>query len=72
MIRKRITDSTLTQDEKNAALKNYPSSLPEQFRLFMTVGQKFTEQGPPRLKFYDDVLERADEASSLLYSVLFD
>jgi hypothetical protein len=67
-IRKRIIDSALTQDEKKAALENYPLSLPEQFRLFMTVGQKFTQQGSPRVKFYDDVLERADEASSLLYS----
>ena len=33
----------------------------------MTVGQRFTEQGSPRVKFYDDVIERADEASFLLY-----
>jgi len=66
-IQKRITDSTLTQGEKKAALTNFPLSFPEKFRLLMTVGQQFTEQGSPHVKFYDEVIERADEASFLLY-----
>jgi hypothetical protein len=33
--------------------KDYPSTLQEQFRLFMTVGQTFSKQGDLRIEFYD-------------------
>ena len=67
-IRWRIAESPdLTDEEKKAALENYPESLAGQFRLLMTVGQKFSTQGPLRAKFYADVMERAEEASALLY-----
>jgi len=67
-IRQRIAESLdLTEEEKSAALQNYPKSLAGQFRLLMTVGQKFSAQGSLRTKFYADVMERADEASSRLY-----
>jgi hypothetical protein len=67
-IRRRIAESpVLTDQEKTAALKDYPESFAGQFRLLMTVGQKFLAQGPLRTKFYADVMERAEEASSLLY-----
>ena len=66
-IRRRIAESPdLTDEERNAALEDCPESLAGQFRLLMTVGQKFSAQGPLRTKFYADVMERAEEASSLL------
>lgn len=57
----------LSDADKAAALRDYPDSLSGQFRLFMTVGQKFERQGPLRIKFYDSVLREANEAS-LLYN----
>ena len=68
-IRNRISECTeLDEDEKMAALQNYPGSLPAQFRLFMTVGQRFEKQGPLRIDFFKRVLKGADEASLLLYA----
>ncbi len=53
ILKQIIGSPGLTPDEKNTALENYPTSLPERFWLLMTVGQSFTEQGPPRVKFYE-------------------
>ncbi|KAF8325609.1 uncharacterized protein EI90DRAFT_3072219 [Cantharellus anzutake] len=66
-LKSRIKSSKLSDAEKTATLKNYPESLAEQFRLFMTVGQQFDEQGPLRVQFYKDVLNRANKASRLFY-----
>ncbi|KAF8326793.1 uncharacterized protein EI90DRAFT_3069045 [Cantharellus anzutake] len=60
---KSIIDSSseLSKAQKSAALSDYPKSLAGQFRLFMTVGQRFGQQAPLRVQFYNDVLVRADE-----------
>jgi hypothetical protein len=55
------TSPSLTKAEKLSALGMFPSTLPEQFRQFMMVGQTFSTQGSLRIQFYDRVLERADE-----------
>jgi hypothetical protein len=57
-----ITESpNLGDQEKAAAQQNYPSTIQEQFRLFMTVGQTFSKQSDLRIEFYDRVVERANE-----------
>ncbi|KAF8328923.1 uncharacterized protein EI90DRAFT_3155623 [Cantharellus anzutake] len=56
--------------EKSAALMRYPKSLAGQFRLFMTVGQRFGQQAPLRVQFYEEVLVRAEEASICFVSPL--
>jgi hypothetical protein len=61
----------LSNADKAAALRDYPDSLPGQFRLFMTVGQNFELQGPLRIQFYDSVLREANEASFLCMPLLF-
>ncbi|KAF8328569.1 uncharacterized protein EI90DRAFT_3064614 [Cantharellus anzutake] len=43
---------------------HYPKSLARQFRLFMTVGQRFGQQAPLRVQFYKGVLVRAEELYS--------
>ncbi|KAF8523256.1 hypothetical protein BU17DRAFT_85925 [Hysterangium stoloniferum] len=54
-IQQQISDSPdIERTEKEVALQNYPKSLPEQFRDFMTVGQTFDKQGPLRINFYAD------------------
>jgi len=58
----------LKDDEKAAARQHYPSTLQEQFRLFMTVGQTFSKQGDLRIEFYDSVVERANEVGFRWYS----
>ncbi|KAF8497011.1 hypothetical protein BU17DRAFT_72417 [Hysterangium stoloniferum] len=46
-IQQQISDSPdIARTEKEVALQNYPKSLPEQFRDFMTVGQTFAKQAP--------------------------
>jgi len=45
-------------------------SLPSIFRLLMTTGQTFSDQGPKRIQFYDEVLILADEVLILLFLVL--
>lgn len=63
-ILKAILESPdLTAEETTTARMDYPDNLPGQFRLFMTIGQKFSTQGDLRINFYDNVLKRADEAS---------
>ncbi|KAF8514093.1 hypothetical protein BU17DRAFT_94784 [Hysterangium stoloniferum] len=54
-IQQQISDSPdIAPTEKEVALQNYPKSLPEQFRDFMTVGQMFDKQAPLRIIFYAD------------------
>ncbi|KAF8326117.1 uncharacterized protein EI90DRAFT_3128266 [Cantharellus anzutake] len=60
----------LSSAEKSAALMRYPKSLAGQFRLFMTVGQRFGQQAPLRVQFYEEVLVRAEEASLCFVSPL--
>lgn len=60
----------LSDAEKAAALRECPDSLSGQFRLLMTVGQKFEEQGPLRIQFYKSVLREANEASFLYMPLL--
>ncbi|KAF8324658.1 uncharacterized protein EI90DRAFT_3074728, partial [Cantharellus anzutake] len=43
---------------------DYPKSLAGQFRLFMTLGQRFGHQAPLRVQFYAEVLARAEELYS--------
>ncbi|KAF8313034.1 uncharacterized protein EI90DRAFT_3092493, partial [Cantharellus anzutake] len=43
---------------------DYPKSLAGQFRLFMTLGQRFGHQAPLRVQFYEEVLARAEELYS--------
>ena len=59
---------SLGEDEKAAALKDYPITLQKQFRLFMTVGQTFSKQGYLRINFYDRVIKRANEVGFRWYS----
>ena len=67
-IRNAIMESTSLRDgEKAAARQSFPSTLQEQFRLFMTVGQTFSKQGDLRIEFYDRVVERANEVGFQLY-----
>jgi hypothetical protein len=58
----------LKDDEKAAARQHYPSTLQEQFRLFMTVGQTFSKQGDLRIEFYNRVIERANKVGFRWYS----
>ena len=58
---------TLTEVEKADALQDYPDTLPGQFRLFMTIGQKFSNQGELRIDFYDRVLRRAKDVGTHLH-----
>jgi hypothetical protein len=58
----------LRKDEKEAALNDYPVTLQQQFRLFMTVGQTFSKQGDLRINFYHRVIVRADEVGFRWYS----
>jgi hypothetical protein len=68
-IRNAIKESpNLREDEKTAALNDYPITLQKQFRLFMTVGQTFSKQGDLRINFYDRVIERANEVGFRWYS----
>jgi hypothetical protein len=68
-IRNAIKESpNLTEDEKAAALNDYPIALQQQFRLFMTVGQTFSKQGDLRISFYDSVIDRANEVGFRWYS----
>jgi hypothetical protein len=55
----------LAINEQEAALKEYAgcSTLPQKFRFFMSVGQKFKTQGELRRNFYSRVLARADRVS---------
>ncbi|KAF8512030.1 hypothetical protein BU17DRAFT_69392 [Hysterangium stoloniferum] len=54
-IQQQISDSPdIARTEKEVALQNYPKSLPEQFRDFMTVGQTFGKQAPLHVNFYAD------------------
>jgi hypothetical protein len=68
-IRNAIKESpNLGEDERAAALNDYPTTLQKQFRLFMTVGQTFSKQGNLRINFYRSVVERADEVGFRWYS----
>ena len=45
-------------------------SLPSIFRFLMTTGQTFSEQGPKREQFYDEVIMHTNEVLLLLFLVL--
>jgi hypothetical protein len=67
-IRDKISNlPSLTEKTKADALRDYPNTIPEQFRLYMTIGQKYSEQGELRIQFYDEVIQRADYVGSRLY-----
>jgi hypothetical protein len=59
-------------DDKIAAIGvSSNANLATKFRLLMTSGQTFSQQGAARMRFYDDVLELADKVRLLfLFSVL--
>jgi hypothetical protein len=70
-IRDAIMESpNLRDEEKTAVRQHYPNTLQGQYRLFMTVGQTFSKQGDLRIKFYDRVIERANEVGFWRYSLL--
>lgn len=60
---------SLSDSEREAIQCDYPSTIQEQFHLFMTVGQRFSEQGSLRVKFYHSVVQRANEVGFWSYFI---
>jgi hypothetical protein len=68
ILKAAMESPNLTDDEKVLVRQQYPRTLPEQFRLFMTLGQAFSKQGVLRIGFYDKVVERANDVGFCSYS----
>ena len=66
-----VLDYLRNIDERMAGIElraneEQPNSNEAKFRLLMTAGQTFSQQGQPRREFYDQVLRIADEVLSLI------